>query len=82
MDRSFKRQERLMEKKMKRKVYLNGKFVDSKKASISIFDHGLLYGDGVFEGIRSYDGVVFRLKEHVNRLYRSAAAIRMNLGTV
>jgi len=59
------------------KIYLNGKFVDKGHARISIFDHGLLYGDGVFEGIRSYDGLVFRLKEHIDRLYRSAAAIRL-----
>jgi len=64
---------------MVRKVYLNGKFVDSNKANISIFDHGLLYGDGVFEGIRSYDSLVFRLKEHIDRLYRSAEAIRLTI---
>ncbi len=64
---------------MSRKVYLNGSFVDSKKASVSIFDHGLLYGDGVFEGIRSYNSLVFRLKEHVDRLYTSAEAIRLKI---
>lgn len=64
---------------MGRKVYLNGRFVDSKRATVSIFDHGLLYGDGVFEGIRSYDGLVFRLKEHIDRLYGSADAIRLEI---
>ena len=59
------------------KVYLNGKFVDQSKATVSIFDHGLLYGDGVFEGIRSYDGLVFRLKEHVDRLFESAHTIML-----
>lgn len=61
------------------KILLNGKFVDKEKAFISVFDHGLLYGDGVFEGIRSYGGLVFRLKEHVDRLYKSAAAIELNI---
>jgi len=64
---------------MGRKVYLNGKFVDKKKAKISVFDHGLLYGDGVFEGIRSYNGIVFKLKEHIDRLYESARAIRLKM---
>ncbi|MDP3790864.1 MAG: branched-chain-amino-acid transaminase [Candidatus Omnitrophota bacterium] len=58
-------------------IYLNGKMVDKEKAVVSVFDHGLLYGDGVFEGIRSYDGLVFKLKEHIDRLYRSADAIHM-----
>lgn len=61
------------------KIYLNGKLVDDKKANISVFDHGLLYGDGVFEGIRTYDGLVFRLKEHIDRLYRSADAIKLEI---
>ncbi len=64
---------------MGRKVFFNGKLVDSSKASVSIFDHGLLYGDGVFEGIRSYDGLVFRLDEHIDRLYRSADSIRLKI---
>lgn len=59
------------------KIYLDGKLVDKEKAVISVFDHGLLYGDGVFEGIRTYDCLVFRLKEHIDRLYRSAEAIEM-----
>ncbi len=61
------------------KVYLNGKLVDSSKAQISLYDHGLLYGDGVFEGIRSYDGLVFKLKEHVDRLYESSHTILLKI---
>ncbi|ENN96740.1 branched-chain amino acid aminotransferase [Methanocaldococcus villosus KIN24-T80] len=61
------------------KIYLNGKFVDKEEAKISVFDHGLLYGDGVFEGIRAYDGVVFMLKEHIDRLYDSAKAICLDI---
>jgi branched-chain amino acid aminotransferase len=53
------------------KIYLNGKFVNKEDAKVSVFDHGFLYGDGAFEGIRSYNGVVFRLKEHIERLYES-----------
>ena len=63
----------------KNMVYVDGKFVDSKKAVISIFDHGLLYGDGVFEGIRAYSGNVFKLREHIKRLYESAASIRLSI---
>ncbi len=54
---------------MSRKVYINGSFVPQEEATVSVFDHGLLYGDGVFEGLRSYSGKVFRLEEHVSRLY-------------
>jgi len=61
------------------KIYLNGKIVDEKDAKISVFDHGLLYGDGVFEGIRSYNGLVFRLKEHIDRLYESAHTIMLDI---
>jgi branched-chain amino acid aminotransferase len=61
------------------KIYLNGKLVPEKKAVVSVFDHGLLYGDGVFEGIRSYNGRVFMLDEHVDRLYRSAKAIALDI---
>lgn len=60
-------------------IYLNGKMVEKDKAVVSIFDHGLLYGDGVFEGIRSYEGLVFKLKEHIDRLYRSAEAIQLKI---
>jgi len=61
------------------KIYLNGKIVPENEAVVSVFDHGLLYGDGVFEGIRAYHGKVFRLTEHVDRLYRSAAAIALTI---
>ena len=53
------------------KIYLNGKLVNKQEARISVFDHGFLYGDGAFEGIRSYNGLVFRLKEHIDRLYET-----------
>jgi branched-chain amino acid aminotransferase len=61
------------------KVYINGKFYDKADAKISVFDHGLLYGDGVFEGIRVYEGKVFRLREHVDRLYDSARGIKLEI---
>ena len=61
------------------KIYLNGKFVDESEAKVSVFDHGLLYGDGVFEGIRLYDGNVFRLDQHLERLELSAKAILLDL---
>lgn len=61
------------------KVYIDGKFYDSKNAKISVFDHGLLYGDGIFEGIRAYNGRVFKLKEHIDRLYASAKAILLEI---
>jgi len=61
------------------KVYINGKFYDKKDAKISVFDHGLLYGDGVFEGIRSYNKLVFKLKEHIDRLYESAHTIVLKI---
>src|SRR6185436_18214485 len=53
------------------KIYINGKFFAKEDAKVSVFDHGFLYGDGAFEGIRSYNGLVFRLKEHVDRLFES-----------
>lgn len=61
------------------KIYLDGKFVEKEEAKISIFDHGLLYGDGVFEGIRAYNRRVFRLNEHLVRLYDSAKAISLKI---
>jgi branched-chain amino acid aminotransferase len=61
------------------KIYLDGKFVDESEAKISVFDHGLLYGDGVFEGIRLYGGNVFRLEEHLERFEYSAKAILLTL---
>jgi branched-chain amino acid aminotransferase len=60
-------------------VYIDGEFAPKSKAMVSVFDHGLLYGDGVFEGIRAYSGSVFRLDEHVRRLYESAKAIRLSI---
>lgn len=60
-------------------VYLNGKWVPKEDAKISIFDHGLLYGDGVFEGIRSYRGLVFKLKEHLARLWESAHTLMLGI---
>jgi branched-chain amino acid aminotransferase len=61
------------------KVYINGELYPKDEAKISVFDHGLLYGDGVFEGIRCYNGNVFKLSEHVDRLYDSARAISMEI---
>jgi branched-chain amino acid aminotransferase len=58
-------------------IYINGKFIPAEEAAVSVFDHGFLYGDGVFEGIRAYGGRVFRLKEHVRRLFDSAQAIML-----
>lgn len=60
-------------------IYLDGKLVPESEAKISVFDHGLLYGDGVFEGIRIYNGRVFRLTEHLNRLYDCAKAICLTI---
>ena len=64
---------------MSRQVFLGGRLVPEEQATVSVFDHGLLYGDGVFEGIRVYEGRVFLLKEHINRLYESARAIRLEI---
>ena len=60
-------------------VYLDGTFVERSKAVVSVFDHGLLYGDGIFEGIRAYGGRVFRLADHIDRLYDSAKSIRLKI---
>jgi branched-chain amino acid aminotransferase len=60
-------------------IYLDGKYVPKSEAKVSVYDHGFLYGDGVFEGIRAYNGRVFKLKEHVDRLYDSAKAIAMDI---
>jgi branched-chain amino acid aminotransferase len=61
------------------KVYVNGKLYEKDQARISVFDHGLLYGDGVFEGIRSYSRLVFKLKEHIDRLYESAHTLMLKI---
>lgn len=62
-----------------RKIYINGTIHDEPDARISVFDHGLLYGDGVFEGIRIYGGLIFKLKEHIDRLYESARGIALTI---
>jgi len=64
---------------MSRKIYITGKLVPQEDAKISVYDHGLLYGDGVFEGLRSYSGKIFRLEAHVERLYNSAKAIWLTI---
>jgi branched-chain amino acid aminotransferase len=61
------------------KIYIDGKFYSKEEAKISVFDHGLLYGDGVFEGLRAYQGRVFKLTEHIERLYDSAKAILLTI---
>jgi branched-chain amino acid aminotransferase len=60
-------------------IYIDGEYYPKSQAKISVYDHGFLYGDGVFEGIRMYNGVVFKLKEHIDRLYRSAHAIMLTI---
>ena len=60
-------------------IYLNDRFVNKKDALVSVYDHGFLYGDGVFEGIRAYEGNVFRLDEHIDRLYDSAKSIMLSV---
>ncbi len=61
------------------RVYINGQLFDKADAKISVYDHGLLYGDGVFEGIRIYNGKAFKLKEHVDRLFESARHIKLEI---
>lgn len=61
------------------KVYINGKFYEKEDAKVSVFDHGFLYGDGIFEGIRLYSGNVFKLDRHIDRLFRSAKAILLEM---
>ena len=61
------------------KIYLDGKYVPESEAKVSVFDHGLLYGDGVFEGIRLYGGRIFRLEQHLDRLFASAKAIMLQI---
>jgi len=64
---------------MSLKIYISGKFYDKENAKVSVYDHGLLYGDGVFEGMRSYGGTVFRLKQHLDRLWASAKGIWLKI---
>ena len=61
------------------KIYINGKFFEKNDARISVFDHGFLYGDGAFEGIRSYAGLVFKLNEHLDRLYETAHTLMIDI---
>jgi branched-chain amino acid aminotransferase len=61
------------------KIFIDGRYYDERSAKISVFDHGLLYGDGVFEGIRAYNGRVFKLKEHIDRLFCSAKSILLTM---
>ncbi|ADL12593.1 branched-chain-amino-acid transaminase [Acetohalobium arabaticum] len=64
---------------MSQKVYLNGELVEKDEAKVSVWDHGFLYGDGIFEGIRAYNGRIFRFKQHIDRLYESAKAIMLDI---
>jgi branched-chain amino acid aminotransferase len=68
-----------MSKEQELQIYIDGKYYPKSQAKISVYDHGFLYGDGVFEGIRVYDGLVFKLKEHVQRLYDSAHAMMLKI---
>lgn len=61
------------------KIFIDGQYFDENNAKVSVFDHGLLYGDGIFEGIRAYNGRVFKLKEHIDRLFYSAKAILLTI---
>jgi branched-chain amino acid aminotransferase len=61
------------------KIFIDGKYLSERDAKVSVFDHGLLYGDGVFEGIRAYNGRVFKLREHIDRLFYSAKAILLEI---
>ena len=60
-------------------VYIDGRFYSKSRAKISVYDHGLLYGDGIFEGIRVYNGIIFKLKEHIDRLYQSAHTLLLQI---
>src|SRR5437868_4272238 len=61
------------------KIFIDGQYLDESNAKISVFDHGLLYGDGIFEGIRAYNGRVFKLDRHLDRLFDSARALRLDI---
>ena len=61
------------------KIFIDGNYFDERTAKVSVFDHGLLYGDGIFEGIRIYNGRVFKLREHIDRLFYSAKAILLEI---
>ena len=64
---------------MENQIYLDGKWYPKSEAKISVFDHGLLYGDGVFEGIRAYNGLIFKLREHLERLWESAHTLMLKI---
>lgn len=64
---------------MGQKIYINGEFLSKEEAKVSVYDHGFLYGDGIFEGLRTYNGRIFKLAEHIDRLYRSAKYICLNI---
>ncbi len=64
---------------MGQKIYLNGEFVSREEAKISVYDHGFLYGDGIFEGLRTYNGRIFKLEEHIDRLYKSSKYICLDI---
>src|SRR5210317_475352 len=66
-------------KRLIMKIFLDGKLVPENQAKVSVFDHGLLYGDGVFEGIRVYSGKIFEFEAHIKRLYESAKAINLKI---
>ena len=67
----------MLEKELQ--VFIDGKFYPKSQARVSVFDYGLLYGDGIFEGIRAYEGSVFKLREHIDRLYKSAHMIMLQI---
>lgn len=69
----------MSEEKQEILIYINGKFYPESEAKISVFDHGLLYGDGIFEGIRAYNGRIFKLEEHIDRLYESAKTLDIKI---
>lgn len=75
----MKKKKRQTSETLTPKIYVNGRLLDKDNAKISVFDHGFLYGDGVFEGLRVYDNLVFKLKEHIDRLYASAQAIMLEI---
>jgi branched-chain amino acid aminotransferase len=68
-----------MEARMTRTIYVNGSFKRDEEAAVNVLDHGLLYGDGIFEGIRAYNGRVFKLDRHLERLFESAKALRIDI---
>ena len=79
LDESSRRPTELREERGVSVIYLDGQWLDKESAKVSVFDHGLLYGDGVFEGMRVYNGKTFKLKQHIDRLYDSAQAIMLSV---